>query len=100
MAKTIKVNPAELTSAATAIEGSAAEYRRLFNQLYTDVNGMGAAWQGVDNQAYVQQIDGFKDDFTKMATLMDEYAAFLKQAAETYTRAQEETTSAARRLTN
>lgn len=100
MGRTIKVNPTELTAASTQIDSAAGEYRKLYNKLYSDVGGMQAAWQGKDNQAFCTQIDGFREDFEMMAKLMDEYSAFLKQAAKTYTDAQQEVVSQAQRLTN
>ena len=44
----------------------ASEYERQYNQLFSEVDGMGAAWQGADNVAFVTQIKGFMDDFQQM----------------------------------
>ena len=100
MTRAIKVNPAQLNSTAAQVDSATAEYRKLYNKLYSDVDAMKAAWQGVDNQTFTSQIEGFRQDFEQMAKLMDEYSVFLKQAAKTYTQAQDDTVSAARRLTN
>ena len=100
MGRTIKVDPAQLTSTAARVDSAAAEYRKLYNKLYSDVGAMKAAWQGVDNQAFTTQIEGFKQDFEEMAKLMDQYSAFLKQSAKTYQQAQDDTVNAARRLSN
>jgi len=78
MAGSIKVDPAILKSTAGKIDAQAAEYRKQFAQLYTEVNNMKSAWQGADNQAFTTQIEGFKPEFEKMAKLMDEYSQFLK----------------------
>ncbi len=100
MGRKIVVNPAELNSTAGRIDNMSAEYRKLFNKLFSDVNSMQAAWQGADNQAFSSQIQGFQDDFTLMAKLMDEYSQFLKTAAKTYQQAQDDTIAAARKLSN
>jgi WXG100 family type VII secretion target len=100
MARTIKVDPAQLNSTATQVDSAAGEYRKLYAKLFTDVGGMRAAWQGVDNQAFTTQIEGFRQDFELMAQLMDEYSTFLKTAAKTYQQAQDEVVSQAQRLTN
>lgn len=100
MAGKIVVNPAQLNSTAAQVDSAAAEYRKLYNKLFSDVSAMKAAWQGVDNQAFTTQIEGFRQDFEEMAKLMDQYSAFLKQAAKTYQQAQDDTVSAARRLSN
>ena len=61
---------------------------------------MRAAWQGVDNQAFTTQIEGFRQDFEMMAKLMDEYSTFLRTAAKTYQQTQDEIVNQAQRLTN
>lgn len=98
MARTIKVDPAQLNATASQVESAAGEYRKLYNKLFSDVGGMRAAWQGVDNQAFTQQIEGFRDDFEMMAKLMDEYGTFLRNAAKTYQQTQDEIVSQAQRL--
>lgn len=100
MARKIKVDPAQLEATAAQVTSAAGEYRKLYNQLYSDVGNMRSAWQGEDNVAFTTQIEGFKDDFETMAKLMDEYSRFLSDAAKTYRQTQDEVTSAARRLTN
>jgi WXG100 family type VII secretion target len=98
MGRRIQVNPAELSRASAQIQAQAAEYRKLYNMLYGDVGAMKAAWQGKDNLAFTTQIEGFREDFEQMAKLMDQYAQFLKSAAQTYQQAQDDVTAAARRL--
>ena len=98
MAGSIKVDPQQLSSTASKIDAQAAEYRKEFGQLYAEVDAMQSAWQGADNVAFTNQIKGFKPDFEKMASLMDEYSKFLKQAAQTYQKTQDEIKSAASKL--
>jgi WXG100 family type VII secretion target len=98
MARTIKVDPAQLSATASQVESAAGEYRKLYNKLFTDVGGMRAAWQGADNQAFTQQIEGFRQDFEMMAKLMDEYGTFLRNASKTYQQTQDEIVSQAQRL--
>lgn len=100
MGRTIVVNPAKLSSTSNSITSQANDYERQYKQLFSEVDGMGAAWQGADNLAFVNQIKGFMDDFQKMTALMRQYSEFLSQSAKTYTQAQNDTVSAAKRLTN
>jgi WXG100 family type VII secretion target len=100
MGNRIVVDPAQLNSVASRIDAQAAEYRKLYNKLFSDVGAMRAAWQGRDNQAFTTQIEGFRQDFEMMAKLMDEYSQFLKTSAATYQRAQDDTVNAAQRLSN
>lgn len=100
MARTITVDPAKLESAAGKMDTHAAEYQRIYKQLFSEVEGMAVAWQGVDNVAFTTQIKGYEDDFQKMVTLMKEYSEFLKKSAAAYRKTQEEVVSQAKRLTN
>lgn len=94
----IVVTPQELISTATRIETLAGEYAQLYTALFSDVNALQTAWQGKDNQAFTNQIEGFRNDFENMKALMDEYAAFLKNAATNYASTQDSVTEAAGRL--
>ena len=99
MAK-IMVDPAKLNSAAGKMEQQAADYAKIYGQLFTEVEGMAKAWQGADNLAYTTQINGFKDDLNQMKKLMDDYAAFLKQSATAYKITQDQIVNQAKTLTN
>jgi WXG100 family type VII secretion target len=100
MSKKIVVDPAKLEAAAQKINAQAADYERQYQKLFSDVDGMGAAWQGADNVAFVTQIRGFMDDFQAMVALMRQYEEFLKSAAHVYRLTQNETINAAKKLTN
>jgi WXG100 family type VII secretion target len=100
MARTITVDPAKLDTAAAKIDQQSADYERVYKALFSEVEGMQAAWQGTDNLAYVNQIKGFMDDFNKMTSLMKQYSEFLKVSARTYRDTQNEVVNAAKRLTN
>lgn len=100
MAKSIVVDPAVLKSTASSIENVAAEYKRNYEQLLTEVDAMGANWQGADNQAYTAQIKGFTDGFNSMYNHMIEYVEFLNTSATAYQTTQDELTNAAKQLIN
>lgn len=100
MARTIKVDPARLESAAQKIDGQVADYVKLYNQLFNEVDGMGAAWKGLDNQTFVNHIKEFQDDFLHMKTVMDKYSEFLKLSAKEYNRTQNDIITQAKRLAN
>jgi len=97
-AKSINVQPKVLRDTAKQTRDHAATYQKLYKQLYSEVDAMGQAWQGKDNQAYVTQIKGFTDDFERMKKLMDEYAQFLDNAANAYDATQSDIVTAAKTL--
>ncbi len=100
MARTIQVTPEQLESTASRIESLAADYKTQYDQLYSETNAMASTWSGKDNAAFVNQIDGFKDDFAKMHTLMLNYADFLRKSAKAYRDTQDTIVSEARKLAN
>ncbi|MBE6766515.1 MAG: WXG100 family type VII secretion target [Ruminococcaceae bacterium] len=100
MAEIIQVTPEILESTAGKIEGLAADYKTQYEALYNETNAMASTWQGKDNTAFVDQIDGFKDDFAKMYELMNSYASFLRQSAKNYRETQETVVAEARKLVN
>lgn len=100
MGRVIEVTPQELISAAQSIEGLAADYKTLYSQLYQKTDSMASSWQYKDNQAYINQINGFKDDLEKMKNLMDTYAQFLRKSADAYQKTQDEITNRAKQLKN
>lgn len=100
MARTIQVTPEQLETTAGIIEGLAADYKTQYDSLYNTTDAMASTWQGKDNTAFVNQIAGFKDDFSKMHTLMLNYADFLRKSAKAYRDTQDTVQSEARKLTN
>ncbi|MDR1464445.1 MAG: WXG100 family type VII secretion target [Oscillospiraceae bacterium] len=100
MGTKIVVDPAKLEQSAQKVEQQAQDYTQLYQQLYTEVDSMGSAWQGKDNQAYVTQIKGFEDDFQGMVAQLKQYAEFLRQSAKAYRSTQENVESGAHQLRN
>lgn len=100
MGNKIMVDPTKLETAAGKLDEYIADYKKTYTQLFTEVQAMGANWQGSDNVAYTNQIKGFEDDFNKMATLMTDYANFLRTSAKTYRTTQSNVETGAKKLTN
>lgn len=100
MSVKINVDPARLEASASHIEQMYMNYEREYRRLFQDVQTMGNNWQGKDNQAFVQQINGFVKDFVSMRNLMKEYAEFLKASARAYRNTQNERAQQARHLIN
>lgn len=100
MARNIIVTPGELETAASKIEGLAADYETQYKTLYSKTDSLANTWKGEDNQAFVNQIAEFKPDLQNMKQLMDSYADFLRKAAKSYRDTQDAVTSQARTLAN
>lgn len=82
----IIISTEEVKLAARSIEDLAKNYHDSYIELYAIVDSLNSEgfWQGVDNVAFVEQINQFKNDFVAMESLMNSYADFLKKAAEGY----------------
>ena len=80
----IVVETSQLDSAAGRVEDLANTYNTNYNALFSTVQELQNAWSGVDNTAFTNQIEGFRDDFQRMEKLMRDYAAYLRKSAATY----------------
>ena len=76
--ESLKTKADEVTDMATQYLG---HYEGLLNQVaqLTDSD-----WKGDDAKAFLNQIEGFREDFVNMKRLMDDYAIFLRSAATNY----------------
>ena len=100
MNKSITVTPAQLETAAGKIESLATEYEAQFKLLYQKTGDLAQTWKGEANVSYYNQIMGFEDDFQKMKSHMDSYAAFLRTSAKTYRETEERIAAEAKKLQN
>ena len=100
MAQRIMVTPELLESTAKEIENLAGEYRTQYNELYTTTGNLASTWSGADNVAFVNQIEGFKDDLENMFRRMNQYAEYLRTTAKAYRDTQEAVARQARTLVN
>lgn len=94
----IIVETSQLDTIATNVSDLADKYLAEYTALYKHVSEMQSAWAGADNTAYTTQIEGFKDDFQRMESLMREYASFLKDTASKYRATQADIKSKAQQL--
>lgn len=100
MGRQITVTPERLETAAGAIITTATDYKNQYTALYSETDALASTWQGEDNAAFKNQIDGFKDDLEKMYNLMNQYAEFLKSSAKAYRTTQADVVNKAKALIN
>ena len=68
----------------------ATNYKRQYGELFGLVETFTSTdYQGKDAKEFCEKVRDFEDDFIKMKDLMDEYARFLRKAAEDYERNQD-----------
>ena len=80
----IVVNTEKLNPASEKIIEKADDYKALANKFFDRIAYMSAVWQGKDNLAYTNQINGFKDSYDQMDKILRQYAQMLKNADKEY----------------
>ena len=101
MGKNIKVTSlAELERAAKKLQTISQNYKDISTKLMQKAKTMGAAWNGADNLAFVEQISGFTEDMQAMANKLTAAGQTLSRQRANYAARQEANMTAVRRLVN
>lgn len=84
--ESILVTPENLTTQAGKVDEQAQVYYNKYQALLAEVESLTTTdWKGEDAQAFLAKVRDFEPDFFKMKDLMEQYATFLRQAAQNYT---------------
>ncbi|MCI9047612.1 MAG: WXG100 family type VII secretion target [Hungatella sp.] len=83
--ESLKVTPSDLENRARQIDEKAGEYAAEYRKFFSEMEDFTSRdWTGQGAKAFMDRLKGFEDDFNKMKQLMNDYAAFLRNAANTY----------------
>ena len=94
------VDPPELHKASQRFQQLSGEYTDVYKRLMNTASTMGEAWKSADNLAFVEQINGFCDDFKAMTDHLDQAAKALEQQAANYETTRENNISSVKQLAN
>ncbi|MDR6121350.1 WXG100 family type VII secretion target [Bacillus sp. SLBN-46] len=100
MGKRIKVTPQELETASKKLTELSETYTGIYTQLMQAAGTMGEAWEGEDNLAFVDQINGFNEDLKNMADKLATASQALVAQRANYVATQENNMVQVRKLTN
>lgn len=100
MAQRIRVTPSELDVASKKLQSISESYTSIYNQLMQQAQTMGAAWEGADNQAFVEQISGFCEELKSMASKLEQAGSALHTQAMNYQARQDDNVTQVKKLTN
>jgi WXG100 family type VII secretion target len=100
MGKVIRVTPEQLEQASKKIAGHSQTYTQIYQQLLQEAGTMGSAWEGEDNLAFVNQINGFCDELRMMAEKLKAASDALMQQRTNYKTRQDDNIAQVRQLTN
>ncbi len=100
MGKKIRVTPEELGTASQKLREYSETYTEIYTQLLQEAGTMGEAWEGEDNLAFVDQINGLLDDLKSMAQKLLTGSEALEQQRQNYVQRQEANITQVRKLSN
>ncbi len=90
----------DMARAAQKLKRISERYTDISTKLLQEAGAMGAAWDGEDNRAFVEQINGFSEDMQKMAGRLAAAGQALERQRANYLARQEANLTAVRRLKN
>ena len=89
--ESLRVTPEDLERRAMQIDEKAGEYAAEYQKFFNEMEDFTSRdWTGAGARAFMERLRGFEDDFNKMKQLMNEYANFLRNAANTYEKKEDE----------
>jgi len=100
MGKKIRVTPEELNKAREKLVEISGNYEEIYKQLLQQANTMSEAWEGADNLAFVDQINGFCQELIAMAKKISDAAITLDQQKNNYLNRQDTNITQVRKLAN
>lgn len=101
MGKTISVASFEdMEKAAKRLQELSDIYTEIYKQLMQEANTMGAAWEGADNLAFVEQINGFTDELKTMAAKISAASQALDKQRANYVARQDNNITQVKKLVN
>lgn len=99
MANSWAVTTERLVSSSNIIEEKTAKYNAEWAKLYSELQNLKSAqWQGIASDTFNSKLEGYRNDFQEMSTILLSYAEFLKSAAENYAKTEEAIKDAAGNL--
>ena len=100
MGKVIRVTPEELAKASQTMQRLSETYTEIYTQLLLEADTMGTAWEGEDNLAFVEQINGFSEELKAMANKLLTASQALEKQKDNYAKRQESNITQVKKLSN
>lgn len=101
MGKTISVASFDdMAKAAQRLQALSETYTDIYTQLMQEASTMGTAWEGADNLAFVEQINGFTEELKMMATKLSNASQALDKQRANYVARQDHNITQVKKLAN
>ncbi len=101
MGKIISVASFEdMAQAAKKLQTLSDAYTEIYTQLLQEANTMGSAWEGADNLAFVERINGFTEELKAMAAKLSNASQALDKQRANYVARQDNNITQVKKLIN
>ncbi len=90
----------DMAKASQKLQELSETYTDIYNQLMQKASTMGTAWDGADNLAFVEQINGFTEELKAMADKLSVASQALDQQRANYVQRQDDNIGAVKKLAN
>ena len=90
----------KMAEASKKLQQISEIYTDIYKQLLQEANTMGTAWEGADNLAYVEQINGFTEELKAMAAKLSLASQALEKQRANYVARQDNNIAQAKKLVN
>lgn len=101
MGKSISVASFEdMAKASQKLKSLSETYTEIYTQLMQQANTMGTAWEGADNIAFVEQINGFTEELKAMAKKLATASEALDKQRANYVARQDDNINQVKKLVN
>lgn len=90
----------EMAKASKRLQALSESYTEIYTKLLQDANTMGTAWEGADNLAFVEQINGFTEELKAMAAKLLTASQALEKQRANYVARQESNITQVKKLVN
>jgi WXG100 family type VII secretion target len=93
-----KVEPQRLAKSAEVVNNKVTEYNKEVVNIYSAIENLTVEWKGQTSDAFKQQIEGYRNDFNKLAEILTGYSNMLVTAANKYNSTDSKLAGDAKRL--
>lgn len=101
MGKTISAASFEdMAKASQRLRSLSETYTEIYTQLMQEANIMDSAWEGADNRAFVEQINGFTEELKAMAAKLSIASQALDKQRANYVARQDNNITQVKKLVN
>lgn len=89
MTGSLRVTPEELSRTSAEFSTKASTVQGITNNMMQIVTGLGSAWRGDANTAYIQKFKGLEDDMTRLYKMIQEHSQDLQEMSTMYSQAEQ-----------